>query len=567
MRPSRLERRSACVMVLAALLAAGCQVPPLDVPAARPVFRMQAAIDGAPEGNATPTQIAGASAPSAAATGVLVVRLDGLLAKLKGTVKRSLRALEDVETVTVRLRGPGVDRLETVTAAMLAGGTTSLTFTGLPPGDLVITLEAFDAGGRKLGEDVRTATVAAGAPTTVETGALVGGPVPAAPTGGSGGSGGSGGAGGPSTTGIRAAIGIADGAPVRRLEPAARYFAGYNGPDVQSLALAKDGCVWVARSHFAPGGEQKYAELFRLASSGTVTEIDLSSIPYAVLGALAFPRLVADPVNGKVYFGDTQSHETFVTAYEADGSNAWSPGFRWSQYFSPDFTVDASGRPWILMRVDGAWRPQEGFAWPDPVDQGGYVGGVGEDHDEMRFDPTGHLWIAGRSRGPGSANTIGPVTRAWVRCVAPDGTVATEFDVAGQVVPTFALTGQGDAWLLTDGGYTLQKVSRTGAVLAVAASGIALNRLVVGPDDEVWAYRGVSSYGARDGWWKTGGKAAGPDEATIARFGPDGALRAYYHPGVGADLTELVVSPDGILWAGTGLNGLLKLPIDIPFAP
>src|SRR3989338_8073288 len=143
-----------------ALLGA-CQAPHRGMPF--PAFRLQAASEGQAAVRVAPT-----AALTPASEGVLTVRFAHLLG-----ARQLLATVADVESLTIHLSGTGVDHTETISKAMITGGMTSFTFTGLPAGALTVTIRALDASGQTIGADTQQATVTAGQTTVVASTVLI----------------------------------------------------------------------------------------------------------------------------------------------------------------------------------------------------------------------------------------------------------------------------------------------------------------------------------------------------------------------------------------------------------
>lgn len=548
---------------------AACQAgPPPSATKAGAVFRMQSADAGAaPVAPAGRTEDApGTAAAPARAAGALVVKFDALLARLRGTAARRLQAAADqVDRVTVRLAGPAFSREEVVSAAMLATGTTSVTFTNLPFIDLTVTIEAYDPGGRLLAQDVRKATISPQATTTVETSAVVTGTPPAsapasASGGGSGGSSGSGGSGGPSAAGssapsVRAQVTLIDGAAVRDLIPIRSRFAGYNGADIRTLVIAADGGAWVdtgpaLRTEEADGG----GHLFRVGPDGATTIPDPGQFVGSHDGER---RLAANETTGAVYvYADTDLGGQLYM-YGGDGSLLEQGACdvplptRFAANSQGRLAFGSYGDAWFAERLDDAWT------FRVPVNFG-----FDEDAYVTQDAGSGDFWFITTSFGTNDAFD------GNIKLVTATNQVPVDLYLPGEEPLDAAADASGRLWYVTHDGRSIVCLTKDGSALTTTPVATAINRVHVDASGDVWGYLGTPACPDHVSVAMSYRSQAGGLADAVVRLASSGGVRAYYHLGVGADITELAVSSTtGKLWAGTGLHGLLEYDVDVPFVP
>lgn len=222
-------------IALSLLFASGCQAPVQLHQLKQPWFALGQADP------AVPSLVAGQ--PSSA-SGQLSVRFDGELARL-AQARRIQATVAEVDSVVVKvLPQGGTEVSQTVAKTALDNGQTSVTFQGLPPGAVTITITAFDAAGANIGSITKTATVAAGLVTTVDVALQL------SPTfaGGSNGGGGT-----PTTGGLATNVTIIDGPALPMPSPGAQLGRYMIGSNPWGISLDSAGNAWVILAGFQNG--------------------------------------------------------------------------------------------------------------------------------------------------------------------------------------------------------------------------------------------------------------------------------------------------------------------------
>lgn len=565
----RLARQAT---LLGSILALGACQSPVPPSAARmaAIFRMQSIAASATQvatDSLSPAATTGPAAVPSPGGGSLVVRFDAFLADVGAAPRKLLARAADVDRVTIRLAGPGVDRQELVTAAMLAAGTTSVTFVGLPFVDVSVALEAFDPGGRLLGRNVRKSTVLPHAAVTVVAGAATAGEAPPGlpgrqPGAGSGGSGGSGGAGGsgaalgtggtatplPVVPALTAGVTIIDGQPARDLVPRASRIAGFYGDDVASLAVATDASAWVVTGPPADQGGADGA-LYRIGPDGSTTEVPR---PDAFEATTEARRLRTQRGTGRIHVLAGAGHSpTQLLEYEGDGTLliAYELGYQ----SMADFVFDAEQRlvfgydtqAWFgdLMAMGGEFIPA--------ADLGGSATVLA-----VEDAVGGDCWILGSASGGG-----------WIRLANAEHQLTVDRPFIGPVPLDIQADDRGRLWYVDGDQHTITCLAKTGVAESTTTVASGVNRLHIDADGNVWGYQGAPAGRDPAGISEGPAAASGGTHDLVVRLDPSGTALAYYHLGVGVDLLELAVASNGKLWAGTGLSGLLEYDVDVPFAP
>ena len=567
-----------------AMLLAGCQAPGRSGwPSWTPAFQLAPAT----QGQATTSSRGGSAGsvtitPSAAGPtdarrdGTLTVRFDHVLNAASSAKRRLLATLADVDRLTITLSGPGVTHTETIAKAQLAGGMTSFTFNGLPPVALTVTIQALSATGTVLGQDVQHTTVVAGS-TTVVTSTVLLAPTVASPRiitpgGASGGGSSSGGAVGGLTTTVTIVDGTAATVKIPPID--AIYFAGLDGIDVGDFDLHADGSVWAATgpNWGAIPLSKVGGHLVRVDGTGTTASIAVPANDQAALftGAsntdLGFVnasapdghvRVRSSGMDGLGLSFDAGGQFVASETFDADTALAFDPaGHAWGLYYS-GITTFYSFPTFFTLAPAFAWGPTGPILAPSPTYG---VPDLGEAVD-LRIDHAGRFWISSGVTSPNGGTNV-----AWdmqLINLNPDLTVRQTIVVPSESATDMGLDSLDNLWFAKPGERRIQKISPDGQPLATATAATRFNRLFVDANNGLWAYQGLKT----DPDSFAHSLDTPSDQDLVARFALDGTLLAYYHLGQGVDLTKLMVTADGTMWAATGSKGLIKLHVDMPFQP
>ena len=529
---------------------AACQAP-LDQIRTRPfapTFRMYAGA-GAAEGRAA-VVVAPAGAIAAALEGELTVRFEHLLGD-----RRLMATVADVKSLTITLAGNGVNHTETITAAMLAAGMTSFTFTGLPAGVLTVSIRALDAAGATIGTDVRQATVTAGQTTVVASTVLIAPSVTQPRIIVNGGSGGSGGA---STGSLTTTITLQDGTPVVTPTLHATYTTtGY--PHAARVEFDNAGNTWFV------GGT---AWIKNLDDDGTPDTVLRRITPAGAVTTLAHGTsmpydLAARPDGGLIVttcseYGLIGSGTKSGVGFLPDGTEA--PGFADTR--TPDtllmngaLSVAADGRTfWAVTAHAGmvfGGSGYQGVIWPDEGTTNWWTPPISS------AATTSGEFVVGRRVLPGSAATDGPVHVSRIR---RDGTFAWTYALPdqGEEVAFLALDAQDNVWLPVPSQQALIKLSPAGALLATYPMPVRCNAVHIDATGRIWAYQAKPH---AEFYLSTAPNDAGAPDDLVMRVGTDGRVQAFYHLGLGVDVFDLKVTADDHMWVASGTKGLLHLEL------
>ena len=508
-----------------ALLGA-CQAPHRGMPF--PAFRLQAASEGQAAVRVAPT-----AALTPASEGVLTVRFAHLLG-----ARQLLATVADVESLTIHLSGTGVDHTETISKAMITGGMTSFTFTGLPAGALTVTIRALDASGQTIGADTQQATVTAGQTTVVASTVLIVPSVTQPRTIVAG----SGGAGGGATGSLTTTVTLQEGTPVQTPALLGVYT---NGGFPQAVSLARDnqGNVWFTGGHFESQGLLK-----RVSPAGTVTTHDMNGGEAWALGS--------NPDGSHILVATISAYELAAGnqirhCFAPDGSFITLPGHTGGFNAgaiagAADGTIYTSGGDLSRNTTLTSYLPNGTIGFNTPVGS------------------TSSLRITSSGDGVFSMTPVYSVGGKIQRRQA-DGTLVFDYPLTDNFDGlTIALDGQDNVWFARPTQGAVCKLSPAGVLLASYPMPVRCNAVTADSQGRLWAYQ------ANNFTWSGGAPIQPPTGAPddlVMRLGPDGKVQAYYHIGLDVEVSDLLVTPDDHLWVASPNKGLLHLDLASPATP
>ncbi|MFN3428427.1 MAG: hypothetical protein ACK46X_00585 [Candidatus Sericytochromatia bacterium] len=467
-------------MWLAVLALAGCQAPVALHQWRQPLFALGA---DAPS-SAVPVQVGVRPAVS----GDLTVTFSGELAALR---QRSVLAtVADVDRVVVTVKPNGAAEVsQTVQKAAIANGQTTVTFSGLPVGDAVVTITAYDASGASIGSTTKTAAVTAGQVATVGVSLQL------APT-----YTGVGGGSAPTTGGLSAQVTLTDGVNVPGPAQATGQIIGSYPLDFYPVALTadRDGDVWV-------GGGQK---VVKMAPDGTVR---------ATLQVATPVNSMAVDAQGFVWVLEHQGNP-YVTLSKFDRT-----GHKLGEWE----TVAGGGSCQLTVAVDGSLFIANGFSggfyrW-DPVTAtltrltiGPNLGTMAQ---SVVTDPQGNVLLL----------VFDGASQKLLR-FAPDGTKQSEVTLTVSA-SDLAIDGLGQPWVSFYG--DVHKLRPDGSLIRTV-SGFALTNLGYDMAQHM-------DFDAQNQGWML-------SDAGLKRVGPDGTVLGTY--AVPAKTERVSVGPAGV-WTNT----------------
>lgn len=351
-------------IALSLLFASGCQAPVQLHRLQQPLFALGQADQAVP---------AVAANLPAAASGRLTVRFDGALAQLsQGRRIQATVADVDKVVVTVTPQG-GAATSKTVLEAAITGGQTSVSFDGLPPGAVTITISAFDAAGGNIGAIVQAATVAAGLVTTVDM-TLQLNPTFAG--------GGNGGGGTPTTGGLATSITISDGPTLPSPTPGTllgRYMTGFNP---WGISLDRAGNAWVIRAGFQDG------KMVQVAPNGTTLRTVSVGMGLADVAVDAQDQVWVLDIDQFIapWLGD------IITLYRlsSDGTILGSEAV--PAVANRALVSDPNGNVWLML--DGGSRLRKMAASGAVAKEVVLAGAYGGYTEGFAVAPNGEIWVA-----------------------------------------------------------------------------------------------------------------------------------------------------------------------------
>jgi streptogramin lyase len=472
-------------IALSLLFASGCQAPVPLHQLKTPLFAMGQT--DAP----VPTMVVGQ--PSAA-SGQLTVRFDGALAQ-SSQGRRIQATVADVERVVVIIKPHGAAEIsQIVLKAALAGGQTSVTFSGLPPGDALVTIKAFDMAGAIIGAATKIATVIVGQIGSVDV-AMQLAPTYLPPSGGGTST---------STGGLSAAISLLNGPQIYPTQSGALGMEAEVGFQPHDIGVGPDGDAWVA------GGNAQAGVLVKLAPDGTL----LRRLSFG-----SFFHGVAVDRQGHVWLTDSAPDYILTELLELDEQGnvlqripVDNPGAGLVTHVD----ADRSGGVWV-SEGDGTlhYKPPGATSLTHATGRGPVtVGGAQQDY-----------WTAGGQSFGGTAT---------LRHYRVDGSLWHELPAgAGRVATCVAVDAAGNAWVATrreDGANVTDFETR---LMTVSPAGQLLREVQVGAAEPATLHI--------------------DDAGTVAMFTKDGKLHRYTAQGAPVGETPM----QSVVWDPTiGASGV-----------
>lgn len=459
-------------VLLAALALTGCQAPLSLHQWRQPLFAL---------GPDTPS-IAVPNQTTARPTmsGDLTVNFASELAKLR---KRSVLAtVADVDRVVVTVKPNGAAEIsQTVQKAAIANGQATVTFSGLPVGDALVTITAYDAGGASIGTSTKTAVVTAGQVATVDV-SLHLAPTYVSPGGGSA----------PTTGGLTAQVTLKDGVVLPGPAKATGQTIGSYPLDFYPIALTADpdGDVWLGGGNkvvkIAPDGTVRLTLQFAslvgsvaVDAQGFVWVIEAQGDPYVTLSKF-------DRSGHKLGGWQTVAGGSFQMTAAGDGSLFIANGFsgefhRWDPAtatltrltigpnlgtMAKNVATDPQGDV-LLLVFDGASNKLLRFA-PDGTKRSEVALSVSA--SDLAIDELGNPWGA----------FYGAVHK-----LRPDGSLISTVsgfslsDLGYDMAQHMDFDSQNYGWVISDAG--LKRVAPDGTVLGTYPVPAKTERVSVGP--------------------------------------------------------------------------------------
>lgn len=445
-------------------------------PGAAPVIAPEGAVVAPPRPAGGGSAGGGAAAPVADhALGELTVSIRGLLPP--ASQRRVLATTADIARVQVIITPTGGQPVKRdVTAAQIAAGVTSVTFTGLPPGPAQVTIYAFDVNNQVIGSSSQTVAVLSGVTTAV---ALT---VTLNPTYTNG------------PGGLDTTITFEDG-PVLSGWPPGTILGIYpTGKQPESIAFDASGNVWVANF----GGDS----VTKLASDGSA--LGTFNVRAGTTSNSRPTAIAIHPVTGNAWVVDDLTSRAYVLDPTGVEVASYSAG-----PIPVAIQFDMLGNAWIADYV------AKTVLVVQPTGLPGGAFGVGEYPIDLAFDAMGNAWVVNFKDctisicspltaavvrtidlEPGSEPegiALDALGNAWVphnrtnkvSKVDPSGSFIQQFDV-GTKPRAVAVDQAGNIWVANAGSNDVTRLSPDGLTLGTYNVGRSPRTIEVGPDGMIW---------------------------------------------------------------------------------
>lgn len=474
--------------------------------------------------------------------------------------RRVLAIGADVDAVVVRVEGRGRSQARTLTREMMGAGVNQVAFDQLPAGAYTYRIEARDARGFVLGLRTGEAEVTSGQTTAIDEtltlsrrsgeAPFVGALVPPGP---------------PGAADVRAVINLVSPAEVLTPPIEGQFGLADEEPDVRNLVLHPDGSVWFSSGHTDPEEYDdsapiaSYGWVHRLTPTGIIEDYTPGHAAYDVAVPFTAQRVGIGGPAGTIFLqGNADYGFDPGAGYVLDAAGAPDSTFAFTAH--QQALMDQTGVLWTFSRDDSV--PMSEYALEQFVR--GAAGprrltsfGAFRIPTGLTLAPNGDVWCASVTYDA-NAEQIGRLTRH-----SPSGAAIATADVPGLLVEgeKMAVDLAGRLWSEGERPRTLRVFSPDVVQVLEVPIAVDFNRIYVDPSGDVWTYYGAAYTDL------TYENAEFPENDLIARISPEGEVRAYYHIGEDVRLTDLKVTTDGTLWLGTASSGLLKVKVDVPFAP
>lgn len=539
-----IRPRHTLALALAVSLLSACQLPSPN-PMRPPSFKLEALAAASravlPTGAVTVRDPATGQPISPAHAGQLTVRFEHLLARAG---RQLLATAADVDHLTIKLSGNGVDHSEPISHAMLLAGQTSFTFSGLPAGTLTVTITAFNAANAVIGLDVKQASVTAGQTTVLASSVLLTPTVPAPRVivGSSGG-----GSGGATSGTLTVGVSFVDNKPV--LTPPIRGIyapPGEMNMGYWQVTLDATGNAWFTGSHsFADA-------VTRTGAIGHVTPADvLTLIPVPGTTPMA---LATSPDRSRIFMSEPASDTSGVAAtLSLTSAGTVDRSAPLGAYASRAIAVAPDGTVYLVPDPYG-----EMFSVNNKISPAGapsFANGLPYNSSKIETvacDSLGHA--VALLRGSSDLNDD---WGARVRGLAADGTQLFErsYDLATfgyqlGAQNALAIDAQDAIWVPIPARRVIEKLSPSGALLATYPVVVPCDSVHIDDAGRIWAY---ASQG-------------GGEKDFVVRLSASGEVQAYYYIGENLTKGDLAISADDHMWVIVPDKGLIHLKLD-PLGP
>lgn len=539
--PSAFTRKLLLAAVATGLLAACSEQAPVTMPIAE-MPAMRVGTDGA------------ANYAGARGTGMITISIQGFLQQM-ASQRRVLATVGDVAEIKVTVReGDATEHHRVLDRQGLEQGRTNATFSGVAPGEVLITMRAFSQANTQIGVVTAPALVKAGSVTTVDmtlqldpsyigdggvptgtTGILVPNVtvvdgVSASPT--------------PTPTPTPSGAASPTPTPVPTATPTPAPPSSYAvvghfsvGGAARAVALDASGNAWVAHRAQDAG----YPALSQITGSGallkTINAGDGIGLDPSDLAVDSAGNVVLANEGGSM--GDP--YRGFVSKFTPSGTQLFAVGV---DIGKKKIVLDGAGNTWIInQRAANTYQTQQADGSTSYLPESHSIIQLSPDGQQIHtfsftspvndvaIDPSGQIWV-----------THGTTTNGKVTKLSSTGAVLNVYSMPAGIAPQgLAFGPDGYAWIAgaRAGGMAgeLFKMSTSGLIWGNYAVGVGPADVAIHADGSIWVSNSQSG--------------------TVSHLASNGAASGTFQAGSG--VSDLASGPSGIWAANTGATSVTRI--------